>query len=214
MLTLRRGGPTSIFVHVRILVTETYEVHIQPAVPVSFGRSALSADPLQGDPRLPPHRVARARARPRRMAAPSDRAGRPGGAGPYDGLFSVRTVDVDEEAEGVRGIVEWLNGHAREWKPTAELVLDDVVVPFFNRFVLPIPVHLTAGIRRRVLDVTNPSPGLHVRRRPGPHPPPRRHRAERRVVLLPARCRMSSSTTASCRASPSSRPPRLRKTPA
>ncbi len=157
MVTLRRGEPTSIFVHVRILMTEAYEFHIQPAVPVSFGRSALSGIPCRAihdfrlipSPELAPDHFEWLRhpvePLPSRLT------------GPYDGLFSVRTVDVDEQAEGVRSIVEWLNGHAREWKPTAELVLDDVVVPFYSPFVLPFPVHLTAGIRRRVLDVTNPS---------------------------------------------------------
>lgn len=157
MLTLRRGGPTSIFVHVRILVTETYEVHIQPAVPISFGRSALSGIPCRAihdfrlipSPAIAPDRVEWLRHPVEPLASRL--------TGPYDGLFSVRTVDVDEEAEGMQSVVEWLNGHAREWKPTAELVLDDVVVPFFSPFVVPFPVHLTAGIRRRVLDVTNPS---------------------------------------------------------
>ena len=157
MVTLRRGGPTSIFVHVRILMTEAYDFHVQPAVPVSFGRSALSAIPCKAihdfrlipSPEIAPDHFEWLRHPVEPLASRL--------TGPYDGLFAVRTVDVDEEAQGMRSVVEWLNGHAKEWKPTAELVLDDVVVPFFSPFVLPFPVHLTAGIRRRVIDMTNPS---------------------------------------------------------
>jgi hypothetical protein len=157
MVVLRRGEPTSIFVHVRIVVTGAYDFHIQPAVPVSFGRSSLSGIPCRAihdfrlipSPEIAPDHFEWLRhpvePLPSRLT------------GPYDGLFAVRTVDVDEEAASMRSVVEWLNGHARNWKPTAEFVLDDVVVPFFSPFVLPIPVHLTAGIRRRVLDVGNPS---------------------------------------------------------
>src|ERR1044072_5543218 len=57
----------------------------------------------------------------------------------------------------MRSIVDWLNGHAQDKLPTAELVLDDLVVPFYSPFLLPIPVHLTAGLRRSVLDVASPS---------------------------------------------------------
>ena len=157
MIVLRRGGPTSIFVHVRIQMTETYEFAIQPAVPVSFGRSALSGIPcraihdfrLIASPALAPDHIEWLR----HPVEPFES----GLNVPYDGMFAVRTVDVDEEADGMRSVVEWLNGHAKEWKPTAELVLDDLVVPFFNPFVLPVPRHLTAGIRRRVLDPGNPS---------------------------------------------------------
>lgn len=156
-VTLRRGETTSIFVHVRILMTETYEFHIQPAVPVSFGRSSLSGIPctaihdfrLIASPELAPDHIEWLRHPLEPIALDA--------AGPYDGLFSVRTVDIDEQASDMRSIVEWLNGHAKDKEPTAELVLDDVVVPFFNRFVLPIPVHLTAGLRRRVLDAGDPA---------------------------------------------------------
>ena len=166
MVTLRRGGPTSIFVHVRILMTETYEFHIQPAVPVSFGESALSGIPctaihdfrLIPSPSIAPDHIEWLR-HPIEPRALED-------AGPYDGMFSVRTVDIDEESEDMASVVEWLNGHAKDREPTAELVLDDLVVPFFNRFVLPLPVHLTAGLRRNVVDVTDPEQVFNFTRDP------------------------------------------------
>ena len=154
---LRRSRPTSIFVHVRIVMTQDYEFHIQPAVPVSFGRSALSGIPCKAihdfrlipSPALAPDHFEWLRHPVEPLASRL--------TGPYDGLFAIRTVDVDETAAGIRSIVDWLNGHAQEKLPTAELVLDDLVVPFYSPFLLPVPVHLTAGLRRSVLDVASPS---------------------------------------------------------
>lgn len=166
MVTLRRGEPTSIFVHVRILMTATYEFHIQPAVPVSFGESALSGIPctaihdfrLIPSPAIAPDHVEWLRHPVEPISTEL--------TGPYDGLFSVRTVDIDEEAEDMASVVEWLNGHAKDREPTAELVLDDLVVPFFSPFVLPLPVHLTAGLRRKVIDVTDPEQVFNFTRDP------------------------------------------------
>ena len=166
MVTLRRGGPTSIFVHVRILMTEAYEFHIQPAVPVSFGESALSGIPctaihdfrLIASPELAPDHIEWLRHPVEPISTEL--------TGPYDGLFSVRTVDIDEEAEDMASVVEWFNGHAKDREPTAELVLDDLVVPFFSPFVLPFPVHLTAGLRRKVIDVTDPEQVFNFTRDP------------------------------------------------
>ena len=128
----------------------------------------------------------------------------------------MRTVDVDEQADDLASIVNWLNGHAKNTEPTSELVLDDVVVPFFNRFILPIPVHLTAGIRRRVIDVTDPKQVYSFERDPVQIVirEENQARAAHRVVLLPLDAGVSSSTTASCRRSPSSRPPPAGRIPA
>ena len=149
---LRRGDVTSIFVHVRLTMTESFEFHLQPAVPISFGRCALSAIPCAAvhDFRLlPSPRLAREREEWLRHTVepwlPSHTAA-------FDGLVAVRSVDVDEQAQGLKDVVQWLNGHARDTDPTADFVLDDLVVPFHGPFWLPVPRHLTVGIRRKVLD--------------------------------------------------------------
>ena len=126
----RRFEPTSIFVHVRLYVNETYEVHIQPAVPISFGRCGLSRLPCKAvhdfrlipSPQLafqelPGGTPLAADREPRPDELPPDRP-QPGHyewlrhrvepwlpthAGAYDGLFSVRSVDIDEEADGLAG---------------------------------------------------------------------------------------------------------------
>jgi hypothetical protein len=158
----RRIEPTSIFVHVRLYMSEAYEFDIQPAVPISFGACGLSRIPCRTvhDFRLiPSHELAY-------QPVPSDdpRPGHfewlrhgiepwlPSHAGAHDGLFSVRSVDVDENAEGVKDAVEWLNGHSTDKEPTADFVLGDAVVPFLGPFWLPVPRHLTVGVRRKVLE--------------------------------------------------------------
>ena len=161
----RRIDSTSIFVHVRIYMSEAYEFDIQPAVPISFGRCGLSRIPCRTvhDFRLiPSHELAF-------QPVPSNdpRPGHfewlrhgiepwlPSHAGAHDGLFSVRSVDVDEDANGVKDAVEWLNGHSTDKEPTADFVLGDAVVPFLGPFWLPVPRHLTTGVRRKVLNPGN-----------------------------------------------------------
>ena len=171
-VTYRRGEPTSIFVHLRLYVSETYEVHVQPAVPISFERCSLSGIPCKAvhDFRLIPSpelafQQVRQEGDDLDDLPPDDpRPGSyewlrhridpwlPSHTGPFDGLFSVRSVDIDEEAEGLQDAVEWLNGHTKDTDPTADFVLGDLVVPFRGPFWLPVPRHLTAGIRRKVLD--------------------------------------------------------------
>ena len=152
---LRRGGPTSVFVHVRITMTTAYEFDIQPAVPISFGRCGISGIPclaahdfrLIPSPEIAPNHI-------EWLRHPVDPRPSPI-TGPYDGQFAVRTLDIDEKSVAMRTVVEWLNDHADDKTPTAELVLEDLVLPFFSPYVLPVPVHATAGIRRKVIDVTD-----------------------------------------------------------
>ena len=176
----RRFEPTSIFVHVRLYVNEAYEVHIQPAVPISFGRCGLSGLPCRAvhdfrlipspqlafqelpnpETPLPPDREPN----PDNLPADRPQPGHfewlrhrvepwlPSHAGSHDGLFSVRSVDVDEEAKDLEDAVKWLNYRTRDTDPAADLVLGDMVVPFLGPFWLPVPRHLTVGIRRKVLD--------------------------------------------------------------
>ena len=111
-------------------------------------------------------------------------------AGAHDGLFSVRSVDIDEEADGLQDAVEWLNGHTKDTDPTADLVLGDLVVPFLGPFWLPVPRHLTAGIRRKVLDPGNKSEVFAFERAPVHLPSPTTScRVQRRVALLPLAAR-------------------------
>jgi hypothetical protein len=152
----RRGAPTSIFVHIRLHVTEAGEVHVQPAVPVSFGRCALSAIPCKAvhdfrllpSPALVPDHY--------EWVRHSVEPWLPTMTGPYDGLFAARSIDIDEEAAAFHDVTQFLNKRWDEVHPAAEFVADDLVVPFFGPLGLPVPRHATVGIRRRTIDPSDP----------------------------------------------------------
>jgi len=148
----RRGDSTSILVHVRLTVTGDLQFDVQPAVPVSFGRCGLSGIPCTAvhDFRLiPSPRLARDRQEWLRHGI---EPWLPSHAASNDGLFAIRSVDVDGKSGSVKDLVGWLNDHEDDREPTAEFVLGDAVVPFRGPFFLPVPRHLTAGVRRNVLD--------------------------------------------------------------
>lgn len=174
----RRGGRTSVFVHVRLHMTEDYEFTVRPCVPVSFGRCKFADLPC-----LSVHDFSFI---PSPGFARRDFAGRdylhrdvewlrhsveplfdlPGSL--PTGLFAVRSVQLDPEAEPIKDITDLLNSHAEqtEGEPpspplpdgdaAAAFVLDDVVAPFFSPYIAPLPRHLTVGLRRRVLNPEDP----------------------------------------------------------
>ena len=137
---LRRGEPTSIFVHVRGCTSaETYEFHVQPAVPVSFERVQPLGHPVQGRPRLPADPVARARLPAGRQEGddlddlpPDDTApGSHSGSATastvaratraLDGCSRSASVDIDEEAEDMPDASSGSTATRRTREPTAEL---------------------------------------------------------------------------------------------
>ena len=161
----RRNNPTSVFVHVRLHLTTDQTFSVRSAVPVSFGPCLLSELPCLAvhDLRLIPS-PAIARDNPlvgqRLDEVEWLRHGVvPWIAGvPVQGQFAVRSVHLDPDTEPVSGLARSLRrrlpdmtGAAPETgTPSAEFVLDDVVVPFFSPYLLPVPRHVTVGIRRRV----------------------------------------------------------------
>jgi hypothetical protein len=151
-VVLRRDNPTSIFVHLRMHVTPDGQFDIQPAVPISFGKCVLAAVPclavhdfrLIPSPRRVPDRYEWVRHSVEPWLESS--------AGIMDGLFAARTIHVDPDAEPLKDAAKWLNSHSTDKHPAAELVVDDVVMPFWAPYVVPVPRHVTTGIRRRILD--------------------------------------------------------------
>ena len=165
------AGPTSIFVHVRVRATAGGEYAIETAVPVSFEACRLSGLPAKAvhDFRLIPS--------PgialdliewlRHPLTPWWQAG----TGPYDGLFAFRSLELDTRADPIRKTLEWLKTTNTDGPPTGsdvsatktasqdpgtELVLADAVVPWFSPWMVPVPRHVTAGLRRRLRAVTDP----------------------------------------------------------
>lgn len=150
-VTLRSGNPTSIKVHIRLHVNEDGEIDIRPSVPISFGQCVLSGMPCRAvhdfslipSPELVPNNFDWIRHTVEPWA--------PSLSGTLTGLFAVRSVDIDSQEEPFKDASQWLNQHS-EKEAAAEFVLDDTVVPFFSPWVIPVPRHITFGVRRRVLD--------------------------------------------------------------
>ena len=166
-------SPVSVFVHVRVHMTEDGEFDVRPAVPVSFGKCTFTGIPclalhdvqLIPSPALAPNNVHWLR----HQVTPWT----PELVGPLEGCFSVRSVHIDPDTPPVSTAASWLNDHEQpgdgvattlgpppltgESDAHAEFVLDDLVVPFYSPWVLPVPRHVTVGIRRRVLDKDDPT---------------------------------------------------------
>jgi hypothetical protein len=150
----RRFQPTSVFVHIRLLMTEDNEFIIHPAVPINFQACLFADMPVKGlhefrlipSPTLVPTSF--------EWVRHTVEPWLPDLSGPLDGLFSCRTIDIDETLPPFSDIGNALNSSSNR-DPEAEFVLDDLAVPFFSPYVIPIPRHITVGIRRRLLDPTS-----------------------------------------------------------
>jgi len=169
-----RAQPASIFVHIRLHMTEQGEFAIRPAVPASFGKCVLS-----GIPALAIHDFLLL---PSATVAPREvhwlrhevTPWAPALSSPLDGMFAIRSLHVDPDTTPIVDLANYLNSHkdpADKGTSTttsdpppppgtsdthAEFVLDDLVVPFYSPWVLPIPRHVTIGVRRRILDKNDP----------------------------------------------------------
>jgi hypothetical protein len=161
MVVYSTKTPTSVFVHVRLHMTEDMEFSIRPAVPISFGRCrfsdlpclavhdftlipspSLALDgPLTGQ-RLDEVEWLRHRVTP---WLPSQGI-------PLVGQFAVRSLHLDPNEDPMRAAATALAKRREGAPPAGEFVLDDAVVPFFSPYLLPIPRHITVGIRRRVVN--------------------------------------------------------------
>lgn len=165
-------SPVSIFVHVRVHMTEDGDFDVRPSVPISFGKCTFSGIPclalhdvqLIPSPSIAPQNVHWLR----HEVTPWT----PNLVGPLEGCFSIRSVYMDPDTAPISDVTEWLNSHqdpgddsttvtgppqvTGESDAHAEFVLDDLVIPFYSPWVLPIPRHVTVGVRRRVLDKNDP----------------------------------------------------------
>lgn len=147
---------SSIFVHVRVRMTEELDFIIEPAVPISIGQCRFNGLPCHGlhditlvpSPRLhdeQPHEQALEWAR--HSINPFARWLE---MSKWAGGITVRTVDLNAFREPLKALTDKLNeGRANNLK--VEFVLNDVALPFFNLTGLPLPVHAEFGLRRPIV---------------------------------------------------------------
>lgn len=150
-IVYRAEGESSIFVHLRIHVDADGGAVIRPAVPISFGRCkfldvpCLAVHDFQLIPS--PAHAARDLDWPRHSLTPWEFQA----PTPRTGFFAVRSVQLDPAHDPIKQVVEFLTGNAQR-NPKAAFVLDDLAIPFFSDYVLPIPRHVTLGVRREAID--------------------------------------------------------------
>lgn len=152
----RRDGPSSVKTHLRVGVSPELDVTLATPVPVSFGKCRFMELPALAvhDFRLIPFpHIARESEEWLRhgigpwVGAPED---------PMGGCFALRGLELDPDKPPVSDVLSWAGGHA-ERTDVAHFVLDDLVVPFFSPWVLPVPRHITVGIRRNIENPLDPN---------------------------------------------------------
>lgn len=159
-VTLRDIGYSSIRVRVRVRMTEEGDVVIEPAVPISIGPCRFYLDlPCRGlhdlnfvpSPRLSSGHSEREQAL-EWARHPLDVTAAPG-----TGVLTVRTVDLDESAWPIAYFLEKANGFG-PIENRVDLVLEDLALPLVaDGGMIPIPSHGLAGLRRRVVQSTDPN---------------------------------------------------------
>jgi hypothetical protein len=147
----QRDGPSSIFTHVRLRVTPDLEIELSTPVVIGFGKCRFLDVPALAvhDFRLlPSPRAARATEEWLRHGIEPWITSFENS--PLEGCFAFRGLHLDPAYPPVSDVVEAASGHA-ERRDVAQLVLDDVVLPFLSEFIVPVPRHITVGIRRNLL---------------------------------------------------------------
>jgi hypothetical protein len=156
-VVLKTSDPSSIFVHLRVRVTQELDFIVEPAVVLSVGPclfsglpcfgvhdiSLIAAPTLKGDHR----KVEQAIEWTRHTIEPSE-ALIPGDTN-FRGVLAVRTIDLDSGLTPLKEFNEWLNS-GQPQPGQIQFVLEDVVIPFFNILLLPVPIHGRLGIRRNI----------------------------------------------------------------
>ncbi len=153
---LNENEPSSLFVHIKLRITEEWDFIIEPAVVLSVGPCIFSGLPCFGlhdislihSPTLVGDDHAefeQALEWTRHTIEPADF----GGGHKFRGCISVRTIDLDHTLSPLKEVNEWLNP-AQGDANRVQFVMEDVVIPFFNILPLPLPIHGSFGIRRNI----------------------------------------------------------------
>lgn len=154
---LKTSDPSSIFVHIKVRVTEELDFIVEPSVVVSVGPclfsglpcfglhdiSLIAAPKLKGNHR----KVEQAIEWTKHTIEPSESI-IPGDSD-FRGVLAIRTVDLDSGLTPLKEFNEWLNS-GQPQPGQIQFVLEDIVIPFFSILLLPLPIHGRLGIRRNI----------------------------------------------------------------
>jgi hypothetical protein len=146
--------PTKIQVNARIHLTSDGEISIRPTVPIVFGACRLMGLPCKAvydfnlipSPQLARQEIEwlRHSITPWSTADPS-------------GQFAVRSIMFDPDQPPLKTLADRLkNLRADPTHEPVEFIVDDLVVPFFSPWLVPLPRHVTIGLRRFIWNIKSP----------------------------------------------------------
>jgi hypothetical protein len=154
---LKTSDRSSIFVHIKVRVTQELDFIIEPAVVMSIGPCLFSGLPCLGlhdisliaAPTLKGNheKVEQAIEWTRHSIEPSESM-LPGDTN-FRGVVAIRTIDLDGSLSPLKELHELMNS-GQPQPNTIQFVLEDIVIPFFSVLLMPLPIHGTLGIRRSI----------------------------------------------------------------
>lgn len=150
-VVLRELTSSSLFVHIRVRLTEEGEVVVEPAVPISIGPCRFSGLPCRGvhDLGLLPYPTLSGAHTEHEQALEWARHVIVGGLGiDGTGLVTVRTLDLDHSRDPLKQLVERFKDP--DAAASLEFVLEDLALPV-SAWLTPVPTHGRFGLRRAVL---------------------------------------------------------------
>jgi hypothetical protein len=150
-VALRELTSSSLFLHLRVRLTEENEVVVDPAVPISVGPCRFSGLPCRGvhDLGFLPYPTLSAPHTEHELALEWARHTIHGGLGDEGtGLITVRTLDLDSSRDPIKQLV----GRFRDPEAQADLefVLEDLALPV-SSWLTPVATHGRFGLRRAVV---------------------------------------------------------------
>jgi hypothetical protein len=156
-VVLSTNGQSSIFVHVKVRVTDQFDFLLETAIPISIGPCRFSGIPCQAihdltfiltphpsdslDPRAEALEWVRHALNTKEQPDPP-------------GFITVRSVDLNVTGSRLDDAQTQANANRNDTQHV-EGVLEDLVIPSKSDF--PIPVHFLAGIRRSLGPTDDPN---------------------------------------------------------
>lgn len=167
-ITLRDTGQSSIFVHLRVRMTEEMDFIIEPSVQISIGPCRFVGMPCKGlhdlnlvpSPKLQGNHSEGEQALEWTRHSLVDRLRLPLDA-TYSGMITIRTVELDNSRAPLIELVNRMN-YGRSNDDLVEFVLEDISLPFFSLTHIPIPSHGQFGLRRKIKVGSDPNEAFNL----------------------------------------------------
>ena len=152
-VVLRDYGYSSIFVTMKVRMTEEKDFILEPAVPISIGACrflGLPCDAVHDLGFLPTRTLLGDHSDSERALEWTRHSlGLWAADVQTDGIITARTVDLSASRDPMKTLIEKMNGD-RMPDDRVDLVLEDLAIPINSIASVPIPCHGAFGIRRKL----------------------------------------------------------------